>query len=168
MQIPWLERYNMSRTRIASVPADTPSRINLERYERASQTTARLIRNGQAYCVMLMELPDHPFSHHDHAAPGRQGTDDPIGKNIPRKSVIRRHTATHCDDADRFEVGSSLNHRPRSRSLNRASLAWHVPQAVAANGTKTLRSVSLPHRNNASSSSHMIRTITAFRLCIIH
>lgn len=102
----------MSRTRIASVPADTPSRINLERYERASQTTARLIRNGQAYCVMLMELPDHPFSHHDHVAPGGRVLMIPSAKTFRESrsfAAIPRHTVTTQTDL-RWVVASTTGH----------------------------------------------------------
>lgn len=159
----------MSRMVTLAVSANIPSQPNFERYDRASQTTARLIRNGQAYYMLILELPRRLFSHHGQAAPDRQGTDYRFGRNTPNCSVMNRHTATQGNDADRFEGGYSLNHRPRSRSLNRASLAWHVPQNIAANSTKTLRSVSLPHRNCASSSSsHIPRTITAFRRYIIH
>jgi hypothetical protein len=55
---------------------------------------------------------------------------------------ISRSRVALGDAAYQLEVSSILNHWLRSRSLNRASLARHVPTNLAAYSTDTLRMVS--------------------------
>jgi hypothetical protein len=142
----------MSQTGIAAVAAGTGSQPRFEEQDRASQITAHLIRNGQAHHAMRVEFPAHLFNRLARTTAGRRESHDLDDAHIRSAPVISRHAAPYValgDDSDQLEIFYILNHRPRSRSLNPASLARHMPPNLAAYSTKTLRLVS-SHRYNSS------------------
>ena len=82
-------------SRLAAVVASTGSQPRFEEHDHASQTAARLFRNGQARHAMRVEFPARFFNR--------------LG-----------HTTTHVvpgDDADQLEAFSILTHRLRSRRI---------------------------------------------------
>jgi hypothetical protein len=103
---------------------------------------------------MLKEFPARFFNRLARTTTGRQGSHDHFDAHVRSSPVISRHAAIHVslgDDADQLEGFCILNHRLRSRSLNHASLARRLPQNLAGDSTKTLRSVSSHRYNNAFS-----------------
>jgi hypothetical protein len=108
---------------------------------------------------MLVEFPTHYFNRLARTTTGKQGSHDLFDAHVRSAPVISLHAATHVapgDDADQLEVFCILNHRLRSRSLNHASLARRLPQNLAGDSTKTLRSVSSHRYNNSFFSSFLI------------
>jgi hypothetical protein len=132
----------MSQTRIAALSTGTGSQPRFEEQERASQITARLIRNGQAHRAMRVKFPARFFNRLTRTTTGKRCR--MIFSTSPFES--RRSSAAAQvalgDAAYQREVSSILNHWLRSRGLNHASLARHVPTNLAAYGTDTLRMVS--------------------------
>ena len=86
-------------SRRAAVVAGTGLQSRLEEHDHASQSAARLFRNGQARHAMRVESPARFFNR--------------LG-----------HTTTHVvpgDDTDRLEAFSILNHRLCSRRILRGT-----------------------------------------------
>jgi len=128
----------LSQTRIAVLATDTGSHLGFEEQERASQITARLIRNGQAHRAMRVKFPARFFNRLTRTSTGKQCR--MIFSTSPfesRRSSVAAQVALG-DAAYQLEMSSILNHCLRSRSLNRASLARHVPTNLAAYNTDTL------------------------------
>ena len=147
-------REPISQTGIAAVVAGAGSQPRFEERDHASQTAARLIRNGQARRTMFVEFPSRFFNRLARTTTGRQGSHDLFDAHVRNAPVTSLHAATHValgDDADQLEVFCILNHGLRSRSLNHASLARRLPQNLAGDSTKTLRSVSSLRYNNSFS-----------------
>ena len=147
-------RESVSQTRMADALAGTGLHPRFEEQDRASQITARLIRNGQARRTMLVEFPARVFNRLARTTKGRQGPHELFDAHVRSAPVISLHAATHVargDDADQLEVFCILNHRLGSRSLNHASLAQRLPQNLAGDSTKTLRLVSSRRYNNSFS-----------------
>jgi len=139
----------MSQARIAALVTGTGSHLGFEEQERASQITARLIRNGQAHRAMRVKFPARFFNRLTRTSTGKQCR--MIFSTSPfesRRSSVAAQVALG-DAACQLEVSCILNHWLRSRILNRASLARHVPTNFAAYSTDTLRMVSA-HRYNDS------------------
>jgi hypothetical protein len=135
-------REPMSQTRIAAVIAGTGSQPRFEEQDRASQITARLIRNGQAHRAMRVKFPARFFNRLTRTTTGKQCRMIFSTRTFEsRRSSAATHVAPG-DVADQLEVSCILNHRPRSRSLNHASLAGHMPPNLATYSTNTLRMVS--------------------------
>lgn len=139
----------MSQTRIGALVTGTGSHLGFEEQERASQITARLIRNGQIHRAMRMKFPARFFNRLTRTSRGKQCR--MIFSTSPFESRLASAAARVAlgDAAHQLEVSSILNHWLRSRSLNRASLARHVPTNLAAYSTDTLRMVSA-HRYSDS------------------
>lgn len=141
-------------SRIAAVVAGTSLQPRFEERDHASQSAARLFRNGQARHAMRVEFPARFFNRLARATTGRQGSHDLSDAHFRGAPVISRHAEMHValgDDADQLKGFCILNHRLRSRSLNHVSLARRVPPNLAAYSTKTLRSVSSHRYNNSIS-----------------
>ena len=66
-------RGSVSQKRLAAVAAGTGSHPRLEAQERASQITARLIRNGQAYRAMRVKFPGRFFNRLVRTTTEKQG-----------------------------------------------------------------------------------------------
>ncbi len=133
---------------MADALAGTGLHPRFEEQDRASQITARLIRNGQARRTMLVEFPARVFNRLARTTKGRQGPHELFDAHVQSEPVISLHAALG-DDADQLEVFCILNHRLGSRSLNHASLAQRLPQNLAGDSTKTLRLVSSRRYNNS-------------------
>lgn len=147
-------RESVSQTRMADALADTGSQPRFEEHDRASQSAARLIRNGQARRAMLVGFPTYFFNPLARTTTNRQGLHDLFDAHLRSAPVISRHAATHValgDDADQLVVFCILNHRLRSRSLNHASRARRLQQNLAGDNTKMLRSVSSHRYSNSFS-----------------
>jgi len=69
-------REPMSQTRIAAVVVGSGLQPRFEEQDRASQITARLIRNGQAHHAMRVEFPARFFNRLARITKGKQGSDD--------------------------------------------------------------------------------------------
>jgi hypothetical protein len=138
----------MSQTRIAAVVAGSGLQPRFEEQNRASQITARLIRNGQAHRAMRVKFPARFFNRLTRTSTGKQCR--MIFSTSPfesRRSSVAAQVALG-DAAYQLEMSSIFNHCLRSRSLNRASLARHVPTNLAAYNTDTLWMVSAHHYND--------------------
>jgi hypothetical protein len=128
----------MSRTRSADGSTGIPLRPSIEEYDCASPITARLIRNGQAHRAMRVKFPARFFNRLTRTSTGKQCR--MIFSTSPfesRRSSVAAQVALG-DAAYQLEMSSIFNHCLRSRSLNRASLARHVPTNLAAYNTDTL------------------------------
>jgi len=113
-------REPINQTGIAAVVAGTGSQPRFEERDHASQTAARLIRNGQARPAMLVEFPTHYFNRLARTTTGKQGSHDLFDAHVRSAPVISRSAATHVvpgDDADQLEAFSILTHRLRSRRI---------------------------------------------------
>jgi len=107
----------MSQTRIAAVVAGSSLQPRFEEQDRASQITARLIRNGQAHHAMRVEFPARFFNRLARTTKGKQGSDDLSDADFRSAPVISTPAATHValgDAADQLEMSGILNHRLRS------------------------------------------------------
>jgi hypothetical protein len=136
-------REPMYQTGIAAAVAGTGPQRRFQEQVRASQITARLLSatgNLITRCAWIFRRVSLTvLLSPQQANKGR--------KIFPTRTFEARRSsaATHAalgDDADQLEVYCILNHRPRSRSLNHASLAQPLPPHLAAYSTKTLRFVS--------------------------
>jgi hypothetical protein len=110
-------RERMSQIWIAAVVAGTGSQPRFEEQDRASQITARLIRNGQARHAMRVEFPARFFNRLARTITGKQGSDDLSDTDFRSAPVISNPAATHIalgDAADQLEMSCILNHRLRS------------------------------------------------------
>jgi len=110
-------REPMSQTRIATVVAGSGLQPRFEEQDRASQITARLIRNGQAHHAMRVEFPARFFNRLARTTKGKQGSDDLSDADFRSAPVISNPAATHValgDAADQLEMSCILNHRLRS------------------------------------------------------
>jgi len=110
-------REPMSQTRIATVVAGSGLQPRFEEQDRASQITARLIRNGQAHHAMRVEFPARFFNLLARTTKGKQGSDDLSDADFRSAPVISNPAATHValgDAADQLEMSCILNHRLRS------------------------------------------------------
>ena len=67
-------REPMGQTRIAAVAAGTGSQPKFEKQDRASQITARLIRNGQRRHAMRVEFPARFFNRLAPTTTDKQGS----------------------------------------------------------------------------------------------
>ena len=65
----------MGQARIPAVAADMGSEPRFEEQDRASQITARLIRNGQARHAMRVEFPTRFFNRLARTTTDNQGSD---------------------------------------------------------------------------------------------
>jgi len=107
----------MSQTRIAAVVAGSGLQPRFEEQDRASQITARLIRNGQARHAMRVEFPARFFNRLARTTTAKQGSDDLSDADFRSAPVISNPAATHValgDAADQLEMSGILNHRLRS------------------------------------------------------
>ena len=110
-------REPMSQTRIAAVVAGSGLQPRFEEQDRASQITARLIRNGQAHHAMRVEFPARFFNLLARTTKGKQGSDDLSDADFRSAPVISNPAATHValgDAADQLEMSCIFNHRLRS------------------------------------------------------
>jgi hypothetical protein len=110
-------REPMSQTRIAAVVVGSGLQPRFEEQDRASQITARLIRNGQAHHAMRVEFPARFFNRLARITKGKQGSDDLSDPDFRSAPVISNPAATHValgDAADQLEMSCILNHRLRS------------------------------------------------------
>ena len=142
-------RKPMSQTGIAAVVAGIGSQPRFEEQDRASQITARLIRNGQAHRAMRVEFPARFLNCLARTTTGKQDRMIFSTRTFEARRSSAAMQVSLGDASDQLEVSCILNHRLHSRSLNHASLARRMPQNLAVYSTKTLRLVS-SHRCNDS------------------
>ena len=93
-------REPMNQTGIAAAVAGAGPQPTFEEQDRASQITARLIRNGQAPRAMLVEFPARFFNWLIRATTRRRGTHDLFDTHFRRAPVISRYAATHVTFGD--------------------------------------------------------------------
>jgi hypothetical protein len=142
-------REPMSQTGVAAVVAGRGSKPRFDERDRASQITARLIRNGQAHHAMRVEFPARFFNRLARTTTSTQGR-----MIFPTRTFEARRSsaATHFalgDDADLIDVLCILTHWLRSRSQNHASLVRRVLPNLVAYTTKVPRLVSSHRYNNS-------------------
>ena len=81
----------MSQRGLPAVVAGAVSQPRLEERDRASQITARLIRNGQAHRAMRVEFPARFFNRLARTRYQANRVDDPFGTNLRCAPVTSRH-----------------------------------------------------------------------------
>jgi len=99
-------REPMSQTRMAAVAAGTGSQPRHEEQNRASQITARLIRNGQAHRAMRVKFPARLSNRLDRTTKGKQD----------RRILWREHS-------------KHANHRPSFTAVHYSLLPWRLSSA---------------------------------------
>jgi len=84
-------REPMNQTGIAAAVVGTGPQPTFEEQDRASQITARLIRNGQSHHAMRVEFPARFFDRLAFTTTDKQGSDHLFDANFRSAPVISRH-----------------------------------------------------------------------------